>query len=195
LLLSPIIGKEEKKQEADFDLRVWRVVPAAKRPRAPAWIIGKLVHEALAAWRFPDQEFAAWAEARARGYGLLDHKQLRDATRRTENLLQRFKGHSLFAEMDTAERRLHEVPYSYQVNGRTENGVIDALYRVNGRWKLVEFKTDHLRNSTELNRVLEDNYTEQIERYTTAVVQLFGQRPEANLCLLDYQRHVHTVTI
>jgi ATP-dependent helicase/nuclease subunit A len=195
LLLSPVIGEEEKIQEAEFEPRVWRVVPAAERPRAPAWIVGKVVHEALAVWRFPDQGFAAWAEARARGYGLLDYVQLHDASRRTARLLQQFKRHSLFAEMDAAEQRLHEVPYSYQVNGRTENGVIDVLYRVNDRWKLVEFKTDHLRNSADLNRVLEDNYTEQIKRYITAVVQISGQRPEANLCFLDYQGHVYRKTI
>jgi hypothetical protein len=29
--------------------RVWRVVPMVGRPRAPAWVVGSLVHEALAA--------------------------------------------------------------------------------------------------------------------------------------------------
>lgn len=191
LLLSSVIGEEEKKQGAGFEPRVWRVVPATKRPRAPAWIIGKLVHEALATWRFPDQEFAAWAEARARGYGLLDHVQLRDAAQRIANLLQRFKRDSLFAEMDAAERRLHEVPYSYQVNGRVENGVIDALYRLNDHWKLAEFKTKQLRNPEELYKALEKDYVEQIERYIAAVEQLSGQRPSAVLCLLDYRGEVH----
>ena len=61
-------------QERDPGQRVWRVVPAAVRPRAPAWVVGKLVHEALAAWRFPDADgfFERWAEAHARSYGLTD---------------------------------------------------------------------------------------------------------------------------
>lgn len=47
-------------READPPQRVWRVVPQAKRPAGPAWVVGKLVHEALRHWRFPDDDFEAF---------------------------------------------------------------------------------------------------------------------------------------
>ncbi len=59
--------------------RVWQVVPIARRPEAPAWVVGSLVHQALALWRFPGPSFEAWVTARAREYGLTDSGQLQHA--------------------------------------------------------------------------------------------------------------------
>ena len=140
-LLAPVAAEpvatdgRAAEQERDPGQRVWRVVPAAVRPRAPAWVVGKLVHEALAAWRFPDADgfFERWAEAHARSYGLTDARQLADAVRESAKLLLRFEEHPLHAEMAGAERRLHEVPYSLvAADGRVESGIIDALYLRDG---------------------------------------------------------------
>ena len=175
--------------------RVWRVVPAAKRPHAPAWVVGSLVHEALAAWRFLEDypaadvqhSFERWAEARARSYGLADPGQLDDAVHRSAQLLVRFRAHSLYAEMAGAEQRLHEVPYSAQVDEQVESGIMDALYRRDGRWTIVEFKTDELRNQADLDRLLkEEDYLAQANRYLAAAERLLGQAPRLVLCLLNY---------
>jgi len=170
--------------------RVWRVAPAEERPRAPAWVIGSLVHQALAAWRFPgdaDPGFERWVEARARGTGIADPRQLADAVRRSRLLLLRFRAHSLYAEMDGAERRLHEVPYSLDVDGGVESGIIDALYRQGATWTVVEFKTDRVRDQAELERVLaQEGYSAQARRYVTAAQRLLGRRPQLTLCLLNY---------
>jgi ATP-dependent exoDNAse (exonuclease V) beta subunit len=170
--------------------RVWRVVPAVKQPRTPAWVIGSLVHEALASWRFPadpDLDFERWGEARARGYGITDSQQLADAVRRTRQLLLRFRSHALYSEMDTADQRLHEVPYSLMANGRIESGIIDALYQQAETWTIVEFKTDRVKNQAELQRLLaEDGYVAQAQRYITAAERLLGQQPQCILCMLNY---------
>jgi ATP-dependent helicase/nuclease subunit A len=175
--------------------RVWRVVPPVKRPRAPAWVIGSLVHEALAAWRFPNgaapvgavHGFEHWAEARAREYGITDAQQLADAVRRSRQLLLRFESHSLYGEMDGADLRLHEVPYSLVVDGRVESGIIDALYQREGTWTLVEFKTDRVNNRSELERLLaEEGYFAQAQRYIAAAERLLGQQPQFILCMLHY---------
>ena len=169
--------------------------PAADAARAPAWVVGKLVHAALAAWRFPDNDdaFERWAEAHGRSYGLTDPRQLADAVHESAKLLLRFQEHPLHAEMAGAERRLHEVPYSLvAANGRVENGIIDALYLHGGRWTIVEFKTDHVRDTAALERLLaEEDYLAQAERYATAVERLLGSRPQVALCLLDYAGMVH----
>jgi ATP-dependent exoDNAse (exonuclease V) beta subunit len=171
------------------------VVPAVKRPRAPAWVIGSLVHEALAAWRFPteaDPEFERWGEARARSYGITDGGQRADAVRRTRLLLLRFRSHPLFREMDRADQRLHEVPYSIVVNGRAERGIIDALYRREGVWTLVEFKTDDVKDQADFERLLaEEDYVAQAQRYASAAERLIGQQSRVVLCMLNYARTVY----
>jgi ATP-dependent helicase/nuclease subunit A len=176
--------------------RVWRVVPATRRPRAPAWVVGSVVHEALAAWRFPDDGFERWAEARARGYGITDAQELDDAVRQSRRLLLRFQADSLYQEMDQAERRLHEVPYSLEVNGRVESGIIDALYLCEGTWTIVEFKTDWVKDKADFERLLkEKDYLAQAQRYVAAMERLLGQRPRCILCMLNWADgpHLHAV--
>ena len=197
-LLDPVRERESwvdertSVQERTPPRRVWRVVPAVAQPRAPAWVVGSLVHEALAAWRFPrpgpaDEAFGHWARARAREHGVSDARQLGDAARQTARLLLRFADHPLSAEMDTAERRWHEVPYSYTVNGNPESGIIDALYEQGGQWTIVEFKTDDLKDRAVYEALLaEEDYVAQAQRYFAAAAQLLEQEPRVILCLLNY---------
>jgi len=167
--------------------RVWRVVPGGLKPQAPRWVVGSLVHEALGRWRFPADGFEGWVEARARQHGIADPRQLMHAASETKKLLRRFQDHELFEEMDGADRRLHEVPYSRTVDGRVENGIIDALYLRDGSWTLVEFKTDEVRDEADLERLLaEEDYLAQAQRYVAAVEHLLGERPRSILCLLNY---------
>jgi ATP-dependent helicase/nuclease subunit A len=196
-LLEPVVAPVER---ADQDLmdrerippqRVWRVVPVAKRARAPAWVIGSIVHEALAAWRFPDDLFAEWAEARARGYGISDVGELADATRETARLLLRFREHGLYQEMDGAERRLHEVPYSIKDEGVVESGFIDSLYLARGKWTIVEFKTDRIRDEAAFESLLSgQDYVQQAQRYSRAVRRLLGEEPACLLCMLNWDEGV-----
>ena len=206
-LLAPVLPETELVDElvAGQDRipvqRVWRVVPAVRRPRAPAWVIGSLVHEALAAWRFPADpgfDFQRWGEARARGYGITDSRQLVDAVRRSRQLLIRFRAHPLYNEMNRADQRLHEVPYSLVVDGQVESGIIDALYQRDGTWTLVEFKTDRVRDRADLERLLADEgYAAQAQRYAAAAERLLGQRPVCIFCMLNVRGaiYLHTLAI
>jgi len=172
------------------------VVPAVDRPRAPAWVVGTLVHEALARWYFPDVRYPRWAEARVRAHGLTDPRQVRDAIARSRRLLNRFRRHPLRAEMDVADPRLHEVPYSRWVEGRVERGIIDVLYFCEGRWTLVEFKTDDVRDETALKLLLaEEDYLPQTRRYLGAVEDLLGQTPRACLCFLNVGGRVYVQNV
>ncbi len=56
----PVDDDKSRLRYADPPHRVWRVVSRAKRPRGPAWVVGRLVHEALRQWHFPDEEFEAF---------------------------------------------------------------------------------------------------------------------------------------
>ena len=192
-LLKPVepgdVHVDERTVERDREpsQQVWRVVPDVSEPKAPAWVVGRLFHEALAAWRFPENGFENWAQSRARQHGLADPRQLKDAASTTKRLLHRFREHKLHEEMDGADRRLHEVPYSRTVEGRVENGIIDALYLRQGCWTIVEFKTDEVKDQADLERLLaEKKYVEQVQRYEAAAEELLGQRPRSILCWLDY---------
>lgn len=174
--------------------RIWQVVPTSRQSGVPAWVIGSLVHEALALWRLPDAGYDAWVAARAREYGLADSQQLGYAQVESRRLLQRFQQHELFQEIIGAEKRLHEVPYSYQHNGTTETGYIDLLYRHNNVWKLVDFKTDKIRDEAALQKLLaEKDYIQQIERYGTAVHHLLGIIPKLMLVFLNFENGIRVV--
>ena len=102
---------------------------------------------------------------------------------------------ALHAEMVAAERRLHEVPYSrLSEDGTLESGAIDALFRSDGRWVLVEFKTDWVEGQAHLERTLEsEDYVEQVARYVAAAEHLLGERPRPVLCFLNYAGRVRLV--
>jgi ATP-dependent helicase/nuclease subunit A len=175
--------------------RVWRVAPAVERspagtrtPRAPQYVVGALVHAALAAWRFPDElgEFERWAYAQARTQGITDERQWQDAARAAARLLARFRAHPLCAEMERAPRRLAETPYSVMVAGRVDSGIIDALFERDGVWTIVEFKTDEVRRPGDLDDLLaHEDYLPQVRRYARAVRTLLDVEPRCVLCFLD----------
>jgi ATP-dependent helicase/nuclease subunit A len=201
-LLVPVTSKMERvdsriiAREQATRQQVWRVVPTVERPRAPRWVIGSLVHEALATWSFPDRgNFEEWIKAHARSHGIADSQQLDDAVHECRRILTLFQNHPLYQEMNKADRRLPEVPYSYQEQDRPDNGIIDAVYLRNAIWTIVEFKTDKLKDEADLKRLLdEEDYLAQAGRYKVAVKQLLGQEPQLVLCLLDFDGSVRLET-
>ena len=92
-LNTPIIKRlPDLEEEKATPNRVWQVVPTAKQPQAPAWLIGTLVHEAIALWRFPDKGFDKWVKARAGSLRFnKPSAQLANAVREVGRLLARFK--------------------------------------------------------------------------------------------------------
>ncbi len=190
--LKPITAPPPKLPlERNEPQRVWRVVPAVERPRAPAWVVGKLVHSALALWRFPDDGFDNWAAAQARNLGLTDERQVTHAVVESHRLLHRFQTHPLYHTMAQADQRLHEVPYSLTIAGQIEAGVIDALFLQDGIWTIVEFKTDQIRDETQREALLtQTDYLSQVNRYRQAVKHLLSQEPQYILCWLNYKGQI-----
>jgi len=183
-LREPLPPSAPEMEDDARDLQVWQVVPTAQRPVAPHHILGTLVHEALAQWHFPDAEFEPWIRRRALERGLMDERQLADAASSAARMLRRFQGTELFRQMDEAERRLHEVPYTLiGENGRVQNGYVDVLYLIEGRWHIVDFKIDQVQDERRLNRVL-PGYVQQVRRYGRAVQELLQQVPVMQLYFL-----------
>jgi len=161
--------------------RVWRVVPQVKRPIGPAWVVGKLTHEALRRWRFPDADnFDVFLWPFALEAGLTDQVEIQATINEVRRLLSRFQAHPLCAEIEQSDR-WHEVPYTLP----GDTGVIDLLYRAGAAWTIVDFKTDEVRSIAEMRETIErEQYAGQVQRYIDAITSQIGQRPHGRLIFL-----------
>jgi ATP-dependent helicase/nuclease subunit A len=183
-----------RERESDPPPRVWQVVPRARRPEGPAWVVGKLVHAALHHWRFPDRPgLEDFLRPYALEAGLTDPDEIRRAIAEARRLLARFQVHPLYARLDRAERH-HEVPYVVEVDGVPRSGIVDMLCRLDGEWTLVEFKTDRLKAGADLQaHIRREGYDEQVEGYVTAMTAFLASRPHALLVFLNVGRGVELV--
>jgi ATP-dependent helicase/nuclease subunit A len=172
---SPLADDTLRARESDPPQRVWRIVSKTKTPRAPAWLVGRLVHEAIRRWHFPaevrrdfpDDDFESFLRPFALESGLTDPKEIHAAIQESRRLLERLRAHSLFAELDSAERH-HEVRYDLpEPYGR---GILDLLYRTDAGWFIIDFKTDEVRSDDEARSAISQNgYDRQVARYARAI--------------------------
>ena len=185
-----------KERESEPPPRVWRVVPTTQRPEGPAWVVGSLVHAALRHWRFPDWSgLEDFLRPLALEAGLTDPQEIQRAIAEARRLLARFQAHPLHAKLSQAERH-HELPYAVEVEGVPKNGIMDLLYRTNGEWTVVEFKTDELRARTDLEtHCHKKGYYRQVEEYVSAVTTLLGQRPRAVLVFLNAGGQIREIKV
>jgi ATP-dependent helicase/nuclease subunit A len=131
----------------------------------------------------------------ALAHGLIDPGQRERAIREAEKLLGRFREHDVFLEIDAASERMHEIPYTRpHPTWGSDSGRIDLLYRVNGAWRLIDFKTDEIRDDDDLANAL-DEHRLQVGRYAEAVQQLLGETPQTALCFLDAMGEVKVVLV
>jgi ATP-dependent exoDNAse (exonuclease V) beta subunit len=189
LMLTPSGQRDEKtrEREAEPPKRVWRVVPRAKRPAGPAWVVGKLAHEAIRRWRFPDVAgFDVFLYPHALEAGLTDRAEISNVIREARRLLERFRQHPLWAEMNAAQR-WHELPYA--VAG--DAGIVDLLYRAGQDWIVADFKTDEIRDPARLaEHIHREEYDGQLRRYAEALTAQLASRPRTILVFLDVARQV-----
>ena len=74
-------------------------------------------------------------------------------------------------------------------------GFFDVLFQADGKWTLVEFKTDYVKDQGALETLLTDeDYIAQVSRYLGAAKNFLGARPRPVLCFLNYAGAVHSVT-
>ena len=118
--------------------------------------------------------------------GVVDPAEAEAHLRRASELLARLKTDARWRELDAADRH-HEVPYSLVQGERPVNGFIDLLYcGPDSHWRIIDFKTDVIVDEAGLEKLLEEGYRRQLQRYQAAVLTLLGQPTQIILCLLDY---------
>ncbi|MCP4536752.1 MAG: UvrD-helicase domain-containing protein [Chloroflexi bacterium] len=197
-LVTPLsLGTDPKLEarEVEPPRRVWRIVPLAKRPQAPAWVVGTLTHAALCHWRFERKELDAFLRPFALEMGVVDEKQIHNTILETARNLRRFRAHPLWAELDAAQR-WPEVPFSIVEDGQPESGIIDLLYRVGEDWKIAEFKTDQVRSAADLPAHIQKKaYDDQVRRYVRAVRLQLGVEAKANLIFMSVGNQIAVVPV
>lgn len=164
-----------------------------------AMVVGTLVHNALAAWRFPSQpDFARWLQGRI-GAENVDPAGAHRIEQRVRLLLGRFQSSAVFAECDTITDRQTELAVVYgdgETDQPTLSGRIDLLYRRGGGQPVVvDFKTDHYPTRAAMESAAQGPYASQIRRYGRAVQAAIGQQPELILCFLDVDGAAELVSI
>jgi ATP-dependent helicase/nuclease subunit A len=175
------MGKFDDYLEAERD---WRAT--GSRQHAPAVVVGAMVHEIIRRWSFPGTAARLnTLDTLALEAGLIDADQRRRAVNEAEKLLIRLEKHPLLAEIEGADERYHELPYSRPHPSWTvDSGRIDLLYKVNGDWRIVDFKTDELRDEDAVQTAVEA-YGPQMNRYREAAKQLLNIQPMTAICFLD----------
>ena len=188
----PLADEKLRARESDPPQRVWRIVSKTKTPRAPAWLVGRLVHEAIRRWHFPDDDFAHrglcqnFLKPFALESGLTDPKEIHVAIQEARRLLERLRAHPLFAELDSAERH-HEVRYDLP----DERGIMDLLYRTEAGWFIIDFKTDEVRSDAEAQSTISQNgYDRQVERYAQAIENQLKVKAKTRLVFLNMKDNI-----
>jgi ATP-dependent helicase/nuclease subunit A len=125
---------------------VYRHAEEGRAARAPAYLVGRVVHSLLADWSClsgPGVELQRRLEGSARREGLADPELVGDAARRARRMLENLRGQALFHEIEAAAERYCQLPFSLDTPLGTVEGVIDLLYRDGqGAWRLVEWNTE-----------------------------------------------------
>lgn len=179
--------------ERELELQSWRATRADSRVSGK--VLGKIVHKAMQRWLFPgNTALDALLESEAWRAGLATENTRREVIARANELLSRFRAHPLWHEVDAAYERHAELPYSYLINDKVENRVIDLLYRDNNGWHIIDFKTDPIYSFAQKEHLVQQ-YAPQVRRYRAIVGSKLGISASGKLCFLDDQGKVSLVEV
>lgn len=186
-LYQPAVGfgqvEADETEDRFTEIQSWRVFQPDERVSGKT--IGKLVHKSLQLWLFPeDPRLTEMLATEAYNQGLVSAQQRQDAADRVCELLGRLRDHPLWAEIEAAEERYSELPYSFIVNKNVDNKVIDLLYKDAKGWHLVDFKTDPIHTLAGKENLVRQ-YSNQVRRYQQAAQSQLQQPVDANLVFLD----------
>jgi len=191
-LYQPIEGFLAEISDVDLS-QVWQITD--QKRSVPGNIHGEIVHKAIQRWLFPgDARLNALLEMESYNAGLVTFEQRRGVTERATELLNRLQACTLWKEINLAQERYSELPYSHIINDKVENRVIDLLYRDAGGWHIIDFKTDLIQSFAQKERLIQE-YGLQVCKYKAFVESKLGIRVSGQLCFLDDQGEVSVVDV
>lgn len=196
-IYQPVEGFEQAElpddPERDLELQSWRATRADSRVSGK--VLGSIVHKALQRWLFPgDAALDALLESEAWRAGLATEATRQEVITRASELLARFRANPLWNDVDAALERHSELPYSYLINEKVENRVIDLLYRNADGWHIIDFKTDPIQSFAQKERLIRE-YASQVRRYRGIVESKLCISASGRLCFLDDQGEVSLIEV
>jgi len=166
---------------------------SGKAARAPRWLIGRVVHQALADWQtlsLPSRELESLLEGYARREGVGAGGALRHAVNTSRRMLERLRGSTLYDEIAAAGKRHSELPFTLERAQGLVHGKIDMLFQDRqGAWRLIDWKTEWSPAGQLAERAQE--HLLQVAIYALAAERLLGVQVEASLCFLDPELILH----
>lgn len=179
---------EEKEEQINLDL-------FETSDKFPLWV-GKLLHQAIQRWEFRNAEtLQQFLERSAIQLGILDEAERRCVIQRAKLFMQRLQKHPIYDEINHASRRYHEIPYELMDEPQNERGRLDVLYQTEGGWKIVDFKTDHLKSLSDLQEDRRAGYRAQLLRYQHSVSKQISEKPLTQLCFLNCGNGIEVVNL
>ena len=134
-------------------------------------MVGICAHAVLERWDFaqPRTEIYPVIEQACRRYLAQDHPQLiASVTEDLTPVFEQFLSSEPYKRLQRATILGREVPFAMPLgDGQMIEGVIDLIYRLDGRIWIADYKTDDV--STEAARARADHYRSQSEMYSRAV--------------------------
>ena len=147
-----------------------------------ALVRGTLAHEAIRVW-FTTGTRPDLRPLLGRLYASAGDPAALRATAEVDEMLDRFDGSELAQALRRPRTRTHfELPFGWYWDGAPVHGTIDLAYEHEGRWHLVDFKTNDV-TSARLKRAAAP-YLGQVALYAAALQQAVGHAPAAALYFL-----------
>ena len=186
-LLADAAAGEEPDEESG-GVTLWPAVNERKpeRTRAPAAQVGRVIHRALADWdclALEPADLSPRLEAFARREGVAP-LAVPDTLRRCLQTLAELRQTGLYADICTAARRFHEVPFTLTTPVGVLHGAIDLLYQdARGGWHLVDWKSGWATGETLQEQAAQHRL--QLAVYAQAAQNTLGVCPRVAVCFLS----------
>lgn len=182
--LTSLLEKEEA--QSRIHPIIWDQHQERKHDHVPGFILGNIVHHILSHGYFDgDSENEIKGNIRnfAQQEGLRGEALAR-AVKMTDHMLANLRKHPIYEEINGANQRLYEVPFSWSSPIGEVHGVIDLLYQNPvGEWYLVDWKTDYLTDGNQ--NKLREKYKTQISIYFNAISNILKIVPKTYLVFLN----------
>jgi ATP-dependent helicase/nuclease subunit A len=166
---------------------VYRVSAQARPARAPAYLIGRVVHRQLADWSslaLPEVELQRQLQATAQREGLTDTRLVTEAGRQAWRMIDHLHQDGLYDEINRAVKRYSELPFNLNTPLGMVEGVIDLLYQgQDGAWHLIDWKTEWV--DEEQIQEPGTEFLTQLALYAHAVQVTLGVNAQASLAYLS----------
>jgi ATP-dependent exoDNAse (exonuclease V) beta subunit len=95
---------------------------------------------------------------------------------RLRAVVENFKNSVIFEEISKADMVAFEQEYNFFDKEKNYNQlrIIDLLYFYDGRWNIIDFKSNSLSSRTKDEIIKEHNYQEQLDGYYEYVAKIYG---------------------